>query len=158
MRMPINMSMVNMLERLNMESSRALHWCVPPLVIWVGRPLCFTRGLLIYLPHTGDNHTAQPSTGYDVICPLPCFDQLFCAYVRMEPGLLWTILSRGYWTCLWSLWRAGSLTNFTWHTVYIMCLVTIFYTYLINLLLCFLCSLMIGEIFNWLDCKWWHPF
>ena len=76
MRMPRNVSMVNVLERLNMES--LLHWCVPPLVVWVGRPLSFTRDLLIYLRLTGDNHTALPSTGCDVVCPLHCFDQLFC--------------------------------------------------------------------------------
>ena len=104
MRMPRNVSMVNVLERLNMES--LLHWCVPPLVVWVGRPLSFTRDLLIYLPLTGDNHTAPPSTGCDVVYLLPCFDQLFCAYV--EAGLLCTGLSRGHWTCPWSLLRAGS--------------------------------------------------
>ena len=58
-----------------------LHWCVPPLVVWVERPLCFTRDLLIYLPLTRDSHTAQRSIGYDVVCPLPCFDLLFCAFM-----------------------------------------------------------------------------
>ena len=37
------------------------------------RLACHSLGTTIQL-----NHPAQPSTGYDVDCPLPCFDQLFC--------------------------------------------------------------------------------
>ena len=82
MRIPRNMSIYgHMFKKLNMGS--LLHWCVSPLVVWVKRLLCFTRVLLIYLPLTGDCHTAQQSIGYNIImvCPFPCafVEQVFFA-------------------------------------------------------------------------------
>ena len=66
-------------------------------MVRAGRLLFFAKDLLVNFVLSGTIHTVQLFTGFDVVCPLPCYDLLFCAYV--EVGFLCTDLLKGHRTC-----------------------------------------------------------